>query len=96
MYADSANLLLSALYFHPLLPLSIPIGLVGFILGFWSDKVSSTSLEYIDNGPQNDQKTIGDVRIDGGLLRKPTAIYGPCMGFEFVLVPDKPLLYVLL
>jgi hypothetical protein len=37
-YANTANLLLTAIFFHPLLPVSIPIAMVGMILNYWANK----------------------------------------------------------
>jgi len=41
VFANQANLLLTALFFHPLLPVSIPIALVATIFSYWTNKVSS-------------------------------------------------------
>jgi hypothetical protein len=41
-FANIANLLLTAIFFHPLLPISIPIALVGLILNYWANKVISS------------------------------------------------------
>jgi hypothetical protein len=38
VFANSANLLLTALFFHPLLPLSIPIAFAGFFCSYWVNK----------------------------------------------------------
>lgn len=38
IFANTANLLLTALFFHPLLPLSIPIAFVGFVANYWAYK----------------------------------------------------------
>eukprot|EP00347_Sterkiella_histriomuscorum_P022863 403336874 len=37
-YSNTANLFLTAIFFHPLLPISIPIAMVGFIFSYWIDK----------------------------------------------------------
>ena len=37
-FANTANLILSAIFFHPLLPISIPIALVGLLLNYWVSK----------------------------------------------------------
>jgi len=37
-YSNTANLFLTACFFHPLLPVSIPIAIVGFIFSYWIDK----------------------------------------------------------
>lgn len=41
VFANSANLILTAFFFHPLLPLSIPIALVGYFFSYWVNKVDS-------------------------------------------------------
>lgn len=38
-YSNTANLFLTAIFFSPLLPISIPIALVGFIFSYWIDKI---------------------------------------------------------
>lgn len=37
-FANTANLFLTAVFFHPILPISIPIAFVGFIFSYWVDK----------------------------------------------------------
>jgi len=37
-YANTANLFLTAIFFHPLLPCAIPIACVGFIFTYWINK----------------------------------------------------------
>jgi hypothetical protein len=37
-YSNTANLFLTAVFFHPLLPISIPIAFCGFIFSYWIDK----------------------------------------------------------
>ena len=37
-FANTANLFLTAVFFHPLLPISIPIAFCGFLLSYWIDK----------------------------------------------------------
>jgi len=37
-YANTAYILLTALFFHPILPISIPIAMMGMILNYWADK----------------------------------------------------------
>ena len=39
-FANTSNLFLTAIFFHPLVPISIPIACVGFIFAYWVDKVS--------------------------------------------------------
>jgi hypothetical protein len=38
IFANLGNLILTALFFHPLLPLSIPITFLGLILSYWINK----------------------------------------------------------
>lgn len=38
-YSNMANLFLTAVFFSPLLPVSIPIALCGFIFSYWIDKI---------------------------------------------------------
>jgi branched-subunit amino acid ABC-type transport system permease component len=38
VFANQANLLLTALFFHPLLPISIPIAFFGTIFSYWTNK----------------------------------------------------------
>jgi hypothetical protein len=37
-FANTANILLTAIYFHPLLPASIPIAFFGMICNYWASK----------------------------------------------------------
>ena len=39
-FANTGNLFLTAVFFSPLLPISIPIAFVGFIFSYWVDKVT--------------------------------------------------------
>jgi hypothetical protein len=39
MWANVINLIMTSLFFHPLLPLSIPIGFCGLLITFWTNKV---------------------------------------------------------
>jgi len=39
-FANIANLILTAIFFHPLLPLSIPIAFAGLFVNYWASKVS--------------------------------------------------------
>lgn len=38
VFANAGNLILTATFFHPLLPLSIPIAFLGFSLSYWVNK----------------------------------------------------------
>lgn len=38
VFANAGNLILTATFFHPLLPLSIPIGFCGFLFSYWVNK----------------------------------------------------------
>jgi len=38
VFGNQANLLLTALFFHPLLPLSIPLAFVGTFMNYWATK----------------------------------------------------------
>ena len=38
VFADAGNLLLTAFFFHPLLPLSIPIALIALFFSYWVNK----------------------------------------------------------
>jgi len=38
VFANAGNLILTATFFHPLLPISIPIAFIGFILYYWVNK----------------------------------------------------------
>lgn len=38
-FSKIANIILSAIFFHPLFPLSIPIAFCGLFLNYWSSKV---------------------------------------------------------
>lgn len=38
-YSNTANLFLTAIFFHPLLPISIPIAVFGFLFSYWVDKI---------------------------------------------------------
>ena len=38
VFANSGNLVLTALFFHPLLPLSIPFAFFGLLLSYWVNK----------------------------------------------------------
>lgn len=38
-FANVQNLMMTAVFFHTMLPLSIPIGTVGLFLHYWSNKV---------------------------------------------------------
>ena len=38
VFANAGNLLLTAFFFHPLLPLSIPIAFVALFLSYWVNK----------------------------------------------------------
>ena len=37
-FANTANILLTAIFFHPLLPVSIPIAFLGMICNYWANK----------------------------------------------------------
>jgi len=39
MWANVINLIMTSLFFHPLLPLSVPIGFAGLFFTFWTNKV---------------------------------------------------------
>ena len=41
-FANIINLIMSAIFFHSLLPLSIPIGFAGLVANYWANKVSIT------------------------------------------------------
>ena len=38
VFANAGNLILTATFFHPLMPLSIPIAFLGFLLSYWVNK----------------------------------------------------------
>jgi hypothetical protein len=38
VFANAGNLILTATFFHPLLPLSMPIAFLGFSLSYWVNK----------------------------------------------------------
>lgn len=44
MFANVINLIMSALFFHSLMPLAIPVGFIGLLLTYWVDKVSISNL----------------------------------------------------
>lgn len=46
--ANTGNLFLVSIFFHPLLPITIPIALIGFIFSYWVDKVIIINLNHID------------------------------------------------
>jgi hypothetical protein len=37
-FSNTANLFLTSIFFHPILPISIPIALCGLIFSYWVDK----------------------------------------------------------
>jgi hypothetical protein len=39
VYANLMNIILTAMFFHPLLPISIPIAFAGCFVTFWVNKV---------------------------------------------------------
>lgn len=41
LFSNTANLILAAIFFHPLFPLAIPIALVGLMVNYWTNKVIS-------------------------------------------------------
>ena len=40
LFANTANLFLTCVFYSPLIPLAIPIGLVGMLVAFWVEKVN--------------------------------------------------------
>lgn len=38
-FSNVANLLLTTIFFHPLLPLSIPIAFCGLVMNYWANKI---------------------------------------------------------
>ncbi len=38
-FSNTANLILTAIFFHPLFPLAIPIAFVGIVVNYWANKV---------------------------------------------------------
>ncbi len=38
-FGNIMNLIMSAIFFHPLLPLSVPIACVGLFANYWANKV---------------------------------------------------------
>jgi len=44
VWANVFNLIMTSLFFHPLLPVSIPIGFFGLLVTYWTDKVSKLRL----------------------------------------------------
>jgi hypothetical protein len=38
IFANLGNLILTALFFHPLMPLSIPIATIGLFISYWVNK----------------------------------------------------------
>jgi hypothetical protein len=53
LFSNTANLILAAIFFHPLFPLAIPIALVGLIVNYWTNKVTKLKeiTTYIDRVP---------------------------------------------
>ncbi len=80
-FANTANLLLTAIFFHPLLPISIPIATVGLLFNYWANKVIFffllTSIDCILASHACPRITI---KPDAYLFRKLDPLYGINLG----------------
>lgn len=47
IFATTSNLFLTCIFYSPLIPLSIPIGLVGMVIAYWVEKVSISHVHII-------------------------------------------------
>jgi hypothetical protein len=47
IFSNSGNLVLTAFFFQPLLPISIPIALGGIIFSYWVNKVISFLVKFL-------------------------------------------------
>ena len=73
LFSNTANLILAAIFFHPLFPLSIPIALVGLLVNYWTNKVHSLCLinVNIDSVSSQNAHSRVDVLNDGLILLEP-------------------------
>lgn len=76
MWANVINLIMTSLFFHPLLPLSIPIGFAGLLITFWTNKVRYLVMTFLVRVLEKKQNARGHGNHDGAVLRKLRALYG--------------------
>ena len=67
IFAEVANLILTSMFFHPLLPVSIPIALCGLSISYWVYKVFFI-INFLEIFTKTSEKTRGDVRPYGIIL----------------------------
>ena len=87
VFANQANLLLTALFFHPLLPVSIPIALVATIFSYWTNKVSSFFLTFsLVFALEESEASRRAFLVAGHVLRELTPMDGVYLVTESVLI----------
>lgn len=81
--ANTANLFLTAIFFHPLLPISIHIALLGFFMSYWIDKVIILNIDInIGSFIKKIKITRIDVWLDGEIHCKSCPLFRILMGIE--------------
>ncbi len=84
-FSNTANLILTAIFFHPLFPLAIPIAFVVIVVNYWANKVTYYSIKiFKDCVLATYACSRTDVLFDGIVFRK----LDPLLCFPLVSEPS--------